>query len=313
MGPSGAGKSTFLDLLAARKKLTLGSIMLDGQGDVKIGKEVTFVEQEDALIGTLTCRETLSYSARLSLPHGTSRAEIRERVDSTLVGLGLAHIGDNRIGTPIQRGISGGQKRRITIGNGLIGRPKILFLDEPTSGLDSATAYEVMSAIRQLATEHNLAVVATIHAPTWETFSLFNDILLLARGQCIYSGSVDGVRGYLDARGHPCSPHSNVADHMMSLVSSDFLDAGRRESNLEGGLSVGDVDAWARAWKEHGKTDEPGHIAVSPTLPHPSSKPNFAETLSKTYILTERNFLNYSRNLLAYGVRAGMFAGMGIL
>lgn len=97
------------------------------------------------------------------------RAVINERVDSLLQGLGLAAVADNLIGTPVQRGISGGQKRRVTIGNGLVSFPRVLFLDEPTSGLDSATAFEVLSSIRNLARAQNLIVVATIHSPNWET------------------------------------------------------------------------------------------------------------------------------------------------
>lgn len=109
-------------------------------------KVSSYVEQDDALLGVLTIEETLTYAAKLSLPRSTTAAELQSRVSSTIAGLGLSHVAQNRIGTPIQRGISGGQKRRVTIGNSLVTLPRILFLDEPTSGLDSATAHEVMFA-----------------------------------------------------------------------------------------------------------------------------------------------------------------------
>lgn len=124
----------------------------------------SYVEQNDALLGVLTVQETIYFSARLrcvflpfdgpcvthvrtsSLDPSTPADVIHRRVEETMRDLGLSDVSQNRIGTPIQRGVSGGQKRRVTIGSSLVTLPRILFLDEPTSGLDSRTSAEVMSA-----------------------------------------------------------------------------------------------------------------------------------------------------------------------
>jgi ABC-type multidrug transport system ATPase subunit len=127
-------------------------------------------------------------------------------IDNTLRALGLQDIADNKIGTPISRGISGGQKRRVTIGCSLVARPRVLVLDEPTSGLDAASGREVIaaseyrrllqftsslirtSAVKRLAVETNTICIATIHQPNYETFALFDSLLLLAGGRVMYNG-----------------------------------------------------------------------------------------------------------------------------
>jgi ABC-type multidrug transport system ATPase subunit len=139
MGPSGAGKSTFLDVLSMRASTSSrsgygssGLITLNGSADFAMHTVASYVEQHDALLGVLTVRETLEFAAKLSFAPGTASNVINQRVEETLESLGLSRVANNRIGTPIQRGISGGQKRRVTIGTSLVTRPKILFLDEPT-------------------------------------------------------------------------------------------------------------------------------------------------------------------------------------
>ncbi len=104
--------------------------------------------------------------------------------------LGLTGVASQRIGTPIQRGISGGQRRRVTIGCSLRDASESAFPSRTTSGLDIATAYEVMKAIRNLAVRHRISVIATIHSPNWEIFKTFDQCLLLARGRPIYQGDV---------------------------------------------------------------------------------------------------------------------------
>jgi ABC-type multidrug transport system ATPase subunit len=138
-----------------------------------------------------------------SLPRNTTN--IDSHIDATLRSLGLQDVANNKIGTPLQRGISGGQKRRVTIACSVISRPRVLVLDEPTSGLDSGSAQEVMASsepyfsrplkclmikfsVKRLAQETNMVCIATIHQPNWEVFSLFDRLTLLARGRIMYNG-----------------------------------------------------------------------------------------------------------------------------
>ncbi|CAD6891369.1 unnamed protein product [Tilletia caries] len=282
LGPSGSGKTTLLDCLAGRKAVT-------------------------------------------------SAKEIHDRVEDTMEGLGLSHVAQNMIGTPIQRGISGGQKRRVTIGNSLVTLPKILLLDEPTSGLDSNTAYEVLLKIRSLAKSHNIAVICTIHSPNWETFSLFEKALLLARGRTMYLGPTQEVDSYFAALGHPCPTHTNPADHALRLISTDFYQTASsptvdRAANDElqaaeaGEVAVqrGQLDDFAEAYKaSRAENASDNHLSDGLLINH-AAKPKlqtnpFTSLVLHTMILTHRNLVNYRRNLLAYGIRVGMYLGMGAM
>ena len=169
MGPSGSGKTTLLSALAGRIS-SEGVVTLNGDSEFDRRTSLGFVEQDDALLGVLTVRETLTFSSRLNAPELDACAH-RQLVDQTLEQLGLSHIADQRIGTPIQRGISGaystfaspdcagGQKRRVTLGCGLVQRPRILLADEPTSGLDASTSLEVISALKRTARETGCIVI----------------------------------------------------------------------------------------------------------------------------------------------------------
>ncbi|SPO26351.1 related to ATP-binding cassette protein (ABC) transporter [Ustilago trichophora] len=352
MGPSGAGKSTLLDILSTRKIPSSGTIATTvGARDVK--SISSYVEQSDSLLGVLTVRETIWYSAKLSLPPSTPACDIDKRTDLIISDLGLSGVAHQKIGTPIQRGISGGQKRRVSIGCSLVTLPKILFLDEPTSGLDTFTAHEVIAAIRNLAKRHNIAVLATIHSPNWEIFSSFDNTLLLSKGRTIYQGSTKGVAPWFAKLGHRCPEHTNPADFMIELVNDDFLDSARNvamEKNEEQQVAVaevkgasiakGDTKAFADAWAKHVSTPVGAGTTVrtssfssssSSAVPCNSTEEataasshqhstvdyarstNLASQYLRTVTLTRRNFLNYSRNLLAYGVRLGMYLGMGVL
>jgi ABC-type multidrug transport system ATPase subunit len=116
------------------------------------------VEQEDALIGSLTVRETLMFAARLSLSPTVSKFERSQRVETLIAHFGLSNQADDLVGTPIRKGISGGQKRRLSVAAQLITAPKVLFLDEPTSGLDSAAAFEVVFHLKQVAQKYKVGV-----------------------------------------------------------------------------------------------------------------------------------------------------------
>lgn len=115
-----------------------------------------YVEQEDALIGSLTVGETLDFAARLSTP-SASRAERLTRIDRLLADFGLFSVRDNLIGTAMKKGISGGQKRRVSVAAQLVTGPRLLFLDEPTSGLDSAAAFEVISVLKSVAQKYRVS------------------------------------------------------------------------------------------------------------------------------------------------------------
>ena len=137
LGPTGCGKSSLLDILAHRKDPSgiSGDIMVDGSlRSPSFKYTVGYVVQDDMFSETLTIRENLLFSANLRLPKTLSALEKSKRVSSIIVELGLQSCADTRMGTPLSRGVSGGEKKRTSIGMELILSPKILFLDEPTTG-----------------------------------------------------------------------------------------------------------------------------------------------------------------------------------
>lgn len=146
-----------------------------------------YVTQEDILLGTLTVRETISYSAQLRLPNSMTKDEIDSIVDATILEMGLQDCADRLIGNWHLRGLSGGEKKRLSIAVEILTRPRLLFLDEPTSGLDSASAFFVIQTLRSVARDGR-TVVSSIHQPSSEVFALFDDLFLLSGGEAVYFG-----------------------------------------------------------------------------------------------------------------------------
>lgn len=146
--------------------------------------------QDDTLMTTLTVKEAVYYSAELQLPDSMSISEKKERADLTIREMGLQDSMDTRIGGWSVKGLSGGQKRRVSICIEILTRPKLLFLDEPTSGLDSAASFHVMNRIVKIARMDGRTVIASIHQPSSEVFELFQNLCLLSSGITVYFGPV---------------------------------------------------------------------------------------------------------------------------
>ena len=261
MGPSGAGKSSMLNMLAGRVSKKCGvtmshSIKFNGEASspAHYGSRIAYVEntpslqtrsfsprsratltlrsfcryvmQDDALFPTATVRETVMFAAFLR-PGPFAACEFakkRELVDMLLKALGLWGCRDTLIGNPpMITGVSGGEKRRVSIACELVTIPEILFLDEPTSGLDSFAAYQVVTALQSLAAA-GCTVLCTIHQPSSEVFRLFDNTVLLVNGATVYHGRVDGMTDYFssDAGGNiACPPGFNPADHFMFHVQKE--------------------------------------------------------------------------------------------
>ena len=161
LGPSGAGKSTLLQLLASRPLpsapmstfRTIGQILMAGQPlNAKSRSNVAFVEQDDDWhLPSLTVRETLRYAAILRLPSSMSKASKIARAETVLLMLGLKDCADLPVGGALLKGISGGEKRRLSLAVQMINDPAVLVVDEPTSGLDSSIALSVMQVLRDIA------------------------------------------------------------------------------------------------------------------------------------------------------------------
>ncbi|KAI9088861.1 P-loop containing nucleoside triphosphate hydrolase protein [Phlyctochytrium arcticum] len=223
MGPSGSGKTTLMNTLACRitSATTSGTARLDGMdysaSDLK--KVAGMVPQDDLLNGLLTCEETLYYTAELRLPSSMSKSDKALRVEKVLRQLGIYHVRHTIVGDQLNRGISGGERKRLCVAMELLTQPRLLFLDEPTSGLDSVTALLLCETLKKLAASGLCTVVCTIHQPQSRIFQLFDDLLLLKSGKIVYYGpAADTMRFFADA-GFPLPAETNPADHMLDVIS----------------------------------------------------------------------------------------------
>lgn len=144
--------------------------------------------QEDILMGTLTVKETIQYSAQLRLSSNMTKQELNKIVDNVISEMGLEDCAENLIGNWHLRGISGGEKKRLSIALEIITKPQLLFLDEPTSGLDSASAYFVVQVLKNIALCGGRTIICSIHQPSSEVFALFDDLFLLSSGEMLYFG-----------------------------------------------------------------------------------------------------------------------------
>ncbi|XP_011045407.1 PREDICTED: ABC transporter G family member 15-like [Populus euphratica] len=224
MGPSGSGKSTLLDALAGRLSgnvLMTGNVLLNGKKRRLDNGGGAYVTQENTLLGTLTVRETLTFSAHLRLPSSMTKAEIDDIVEGTIMEMGLQECSDRLIGNWHLRGISGGEKKRLSIALETLIRPQLLFLDEPTSGLDSAAAFFVIQTLRNIAHDGR-TVISSVHQPSSEVFTLFDDLFLLSAGEAVYFGEAKMAVEFFAEAGFPCPSRRNPSDHFLRCINSDF-------------------------------------------------------------------------------------------
>ena len=224
MGASGAGKTTFLDILARKNKrgIVAGNFYVNGEkvNDTEYKNVVGFVDQDDTMLPTLTVHETIMTSALLRLPRDMGRNAKEQRVHEVEKQLGISGIKDSLIGSEEGkgRGISGGEKRRVGIACELVTSPSILFLDEPTSGLDAYNAFNVIECLVTLAKTYKRTVIFTIHQPRSNIVSLFDRLLLLAKGKTVYSGEFGQCQDFFDHIGYTCPPGFNIADYLVDLT-----------------------------------------------------------------------------------------------
>ncbi|KAJ1694137.1 hypothetical protein LUZ63_010835 [Rhynchospora breviuscula] len=320
MGPSGSGKSTLLDALASRlaaNAFLTGTILLNGRKTKLSFGNAAYVTQDDNLIGTLTVRETIMYSARLRLPDKMPRDEKRALVEGTIVEMGLQDCADTVIGNWHLRGISGGEKRRVSIALEILMRPRLLFLDEPTSGLDSASAFFVTQTLRALARDGR-TVIASIHQPSSEVFELFDSLCLLSNGKTVYFGQASDAYEFFAQAGFPCPSLRNPSDHFLRCVNSDF---DKVKATLKGSIKnrfersddplekITTTEAIRRLidYYKHSqfyysakqKVDEISRVKGTVLDPGGSQ----ASFPMQAYTLTKRSFVNMSRDFGYYWLR----------
>ncbi|CAD7697824.1 unnamed protein product [Ostreobium quekettii] len=223
MGPSGAGKTTLLDILSGRKMDmgVTGDIRLSGHrlSAPKLRKACGYVLQDDVLPGTSTVWEYIMFHAQLRLPRGTEAGKIEERVKQIMDDLGLNKVANSYIGDSMVRGLSGGEKRRVSIACELLTQPGVLILDEPTTGLDSTNATTVVDMLASLASS-GTTVIMSIHQPRPNFFHLMQQLMILSGdGQVVYTGTVPQAHDHFTSLGYALDREGmSVVDFALDLV-----------------------------------------------------------------------------------------------
>eukprot|EP00794_Sanderia_malayensis_P017425 gene17425-19169_t len=223
LGPTGSGKTTLLDILAARKnkKFLSGYVLINGELQPSNFKIFSgYVVQDDVVMGTLTVKENLMFSAALRLPSHLDKHDKEARVDMVINDLGLTKVANFKVGNEFIRGVSGGEKRRTSIGMELITSPDILFLDEPTTGLDASTAFSVMQLLNKQA-RRGRTVIFSIHQPRYNIFKLFDTLTLLSNGETVYHGDCQSILPHFERIGYVCEEYNNPPDFLLDVINQE--------------------------------------------------------------------------------------------
>ncbi|XP_075642098.1 pleiotropic drug resistance protein 1-like isoform X1 [Castanea sativa] len=255
LGPPSSGKTTLLLALAGRLSSDLkfsGRVTYNGHGmeDFIPQRASAYISQHDEHIGEMTVRETLAFSARCQgvgpryemlaeLSRREKEANIKPDPDIDILMkavslegqeanviteyilkiLGLESCADIMVGDEMRRGISGGQRKRVTVGEMLVGPARAFFMDEISTGLDSSTTFQIVNSLRQaIHTLEGTAVISLLQ-PAPETYDLFDDIILLSDGQVVYQGPRENALEFFESMGFKCPERKGVADYLQEVTS----------------------------------------------------------------------------------------------
>ncbi|KAM0825285.1 hypothetical protein ACQ4PT_069653 [Festuca glaucescens] len=307
MGPSGAGKTTFLNAIAGKATGcdTSGLVLINGKVEpIRAYKRIIgFVPQDDIVHGNLTVEENLWFNARCRLSGDMSKADKVLVVERVIESLGLQAVRDSLVGDVEQRGISGGQRKRVNVGLEMVMEPSVLILDEPTSGLDSASSLLLLRALRREALEGvNISMV--VHQPSYTLYRMFDDLILLAKGgMTVYHGPVKKVEEYFSGLGIVVPDRVNPPDYYIDILE------GIVKPNMSAGVTVKDLPL---RWMLHNSYDVPRDMLQSsstsesssggsagPSSPSAGAGPSFATELwanVKDVIMRKKDEFDYNKS-----------------
>ncbi|XP_030766388.1 ATP-binding cassette sub-family G member 1 [Sitophilus oryzae] len=219
MGPSGAGKSTLLNVLSGYSIQGVGGkVYINGNPrKLKAFRKLScYITQDDRLQPLLTVNENMHIAADLKLSSSVSQKQKQVIIDEILNTLSLSHTKATRAS-----GLSGGQKKRLSIALELVNNPLVMFLDEPTTGLDSSSCKQCLELLKVLARQGR-TIVCTIHQPSAKLFEIFDQVYVLAKGRCLYQGGTERMVSFFRDVGFPCPEFHNPADYVIELASEEY-------------------------------------------------------------------------------------------
>uniref|UniRef100_A0A2C9KNP1 ABC transporter domain-containing protein n=1 Tax=Biomphalaria glabrata TaxID=6526 RepID=A0A2C9KNP1_BIOGL len=215
-------------VLAGRKdsKGVSGHLLLDGQPlphNVKC--LMGYVVQDDVVMSTLSVRENLAFSAALRLPSSMTPLDRQSLINKIIRELGLDRCADTKVGDEFIPGVSGGERKRCSIGMELIISPPVLFLDEPTTGLDSSTASTILFYLKRIS-RNGRTIILSIHQPRYSIYSLFDSLMLLSQGRTVYHGPSHEALDFFATQGFLCEEHNNPPDFFLDVINGDLTTFG---------------------------------------------------------------------------------------
>jgi ABC transport system ATP-binding/permease protein len=267
MGASGSGKSTLLSVLNGSEKPSSGKVSINGvdihEHPLNVEGVIGYIPQDDLLIEDLTVFQNLFYAAKLCFGNKTEE-EITKLVIHVLVSLGLTEIRDLKVGSPLQKTISGGQRKRLNIGLELLREPSVLFVDEPTSGLSSRDSENIMDLLKELSLRGKMVFVV-IHQPSSDIFKMFDTLIILDSGgfQIYYGNPVEAVNYFRDIinaaikNQGACPECGNInPEQIFSIIETKIVNEYGRLTNTRK-ISPGQ---WYQYFKQKIKVPKVSHI-----------------------------------------------------
>nr|VDD09846.1 unnamed protein product [Brassica oleracea] len=322
LGASGSGKSTLIDALAGRisEGSLKGTVTLNGEALQSRVLQVisAYVMQDDLLYPMLTVQETLMFSAEFRLPRSLPKSKKRDRVETLIDQLGLRTVKNTMIGDEGHRGVSGGERRRVSIGTDIIHDPIVLFLDEPTSGLDSTSAFMVVQVLKKIACSGSI-VVMSIHQPSCRIMEFLDRLLVLSSGQCVFSDSPATLPLFFSEFGRPIPDKENNAEFTLDLIKD-------LEGSSEGARRLVEFN---RSWQQNKLrgSQEPHHNS-SPLIETINASITRGKLVTTSYnskasyvnpwwvetlILAKRYMINWTRTPELIGTRVFIVMMTGFL
>jgi ABC-type multidrug transport system ATPase subunit len=340
LGPPGSGKTTLLLALSGKLDKSLqvsGSVTYNGHGlnEFVPQRTAAYISQHDVHIGEMTVRETLAFSARCQgvgsrydmlseLSRREKAANIKPdpdvdvymkaiategqeysiSTDYILKILGLDICADTMVGDEMLRGISGGQRKRVTTGEMLVGPANALFMDEISTGLDSSTTFQIVSSLRQYVHIMNGTAVISLLQPAPETYDLFDDIILISDGQVVYHGPREYVLDFFESMGFKCPERKGVADFLQEVTSKK--DQAQYWVRRDQPYRFVTVTQFAEAFQSFHigrKLAEELSVPFDKTKSHPAALTTKEYGLNKTELLKAnfaREYLLMKRNSFVY-------------
>ncbi|MFO7853338.1 MAG: ATP-binding cassette domain-containing protein [Bacteroidota bacterium] len=303
MGGSGVGKSTLINVLNGNLRPDRGEVFFNGynlndpEERKKIKGIIGLVPQEDLLIEDLTVYQNLYYSAKLCLDN-LDDEEIEEVVDNVLDQLDLKDIKHLRVGSPLKKVISGGQRKRLNIALELIREPAVLFIDEPTSGLSSIDAENVMNLLKEQ-TDSGKLVIANIHQPSSYLYKMFDEILILDKGgyEIFYGNPMEAVVYFKRMSKHANPDEDQCAycghvntDQMLQIIDAKVVNEHGKLTNTR----KVSPEEWSKLFDTHIWSRQKRSITEKETIPQ--SNLSIPNKIKQMFLFFKRDLVSKLAN-----------------